>query len=245
MLPCGAPKDEEEGLCGALLPHPLDSTSSTRGIRCGGAYLLPRAYRDIGSLYPVQTVCPHFDISFGCFVFGSVSFAFQSGCWAWDVRFSLLGKGLFVPAATWGFAMVYRWNYRCREWVVNTADDGEGKQNLVVPSPIWYGILPQHRKLYPALSPRRRRMTEFSKLNSVSTLANDLLRERTEPHWCAIGLAQTPPIPIPHIKVLRSAMNPWIHWFKSDRSPVPLNYIPQSLPVEGGWLRPAARERFS
>ena len=45
-------------------------------------------------------------------VFGSVSFAFQSGCPAWDVRFSLLGEGLFVPAATWGFAMVYRWNYR-------------------------------------------------------------------------------------------------------------------------------------
>ena len=35
------------------------------------------ADRDIGSLYPVQTVHPHFDVSFGCFVFGLRSFAFQ------------------------------------------------------------------------------------------------------------------------------------------------------------------------
>ena len=47
--------------------------------------------RDIGSLYPVQTVCPHFDISFGCFVFGLRSFAFQLGCPAGIARFSLLG----------------------------------------------------------------------------------------------------------------------------------------------------------
>ena len=36
----------------------LDSTSSTRGIRCGGAYWLPRAYRDIVSLYPVLSLLP-------------------------------------------------------------------------------------------------------------------------------------------------------------------------------------------
>ena len=58
--------------------------------------------RDIGSLYPVQIFNPHFDVVFGCFVFGSVSFAFQSGCPAWDVRFSLLGSRSFVPAATYG-----------------------------------------------------------------------------------------------------------------------------------------------
>ena len=34
-------------------------------IRCGGALLLPRAYRDIGSLYPVQTVHRQFRILFG------------------------------------------------------------------------------------------------------------------------------------------------------------------------------------
>ena len=40
-------------------------------------------------------------------VFGLVSFAFQSGCWACIVRFSLLGEGLFVPAATCGFAFSF------------------------------------------------------------------------------------------------------------------------------------------
>ena len=33
--------------------------------------------RDIGSLYPVQTVCLHFDVSIGCLVFGLGLFAFQ------------------------------------------------------------------------------------------------------------------------------------------------------------------------
>ena len=33
--------------------------------------------RDIGFRYPVQIVNPHFDISFGCFVFGLGLFAFQ------------------------------------------------------------------------------------------------------------------------------------------------------------------------
>ena len=33
--------------------------------------------RDLVSLYPVQTVCPHFDVVFGCFVFGFGLFAFQ------------------------------------------------------------------------------------------------------------------------------------------------------------------------
>ena len=59
-------------------PLSLSNTSPDPwGIRCGGAYLLPRAYRDIGSLYPVQTVHPHFDVVFGCFVFGLRSLAFQ------------------------------------------------------------------------------------------------------------------------------------------------------------------------
>ena len=33
--------------------------------------------RDIGFRCPVQTVCPHFDVVFECFVFGLKSFAFQ------------------------------------------------------------------------------------------------------------------------------------------------------------------------
>ena len=33
--------------------------------------------RDIGSRYPVRVDHPHFDVSFGCFVFGLRLFAFQ------------------------------------------------------------------------------------------------------------------------------------------------------------------------
>ncbi len=51
-------------------PHP-------GGIRCGGAYLLPRAWGNIVSYIPVQVAYRHFDISFGCFVFGLKSLAFQ------------------------------------------------------------------------------------------------------------------------------------------------------------------------
>ena len=49
--------------------------------------------RDFGFRCPVQVDNPQFRILFGCFVFGLVSLAFQSGCWAWIVRFSLLGEG--------------------------------------------------------------------------------------------------------------------------------------------------------
>ena len=52
-------------------PHPPGE------IRCGGAYLLPRVYRDIGFRYPVQVAHPHFDVMFGCLVFGLGLFAFQ------------------------------------------------------------------------------------------------------------------------------------------------------------------------
>ena len=63
---------------GISIPYPSPTPLLTSGgIRCGGAYLLPRAYRDIGSFIPVQTVCPHFDMTFGCFVFGLGSLAFQ------------------------------------------------------------------------------------------------------------------------------------------------------------------------
>ena len=62
------------------------------GLSAAAGWMLAAAVdRDLVSLYPVQTVYPHFDVSFGCYVFGSVSFAFQSGCWAGIARFSLLG----------------------------------------------------------------------------------------------------------------------------------------------------------
>ncbi len=137
----------------------------------------------------------------------------------------------------------------------------ERKQNLVVPSPIWYGILPLHRKLYPAIAPRRRldalllmiavssrrrRITEFSTLNSSA--ARERSSQETDKTTLGSNRTCTNYIQIhPHIKVLRELerTSSFSKATVSRRSPVPLNYIPQSLPVEGGWLCPAARERFS
>ena len=124
-----------------------------------------------------------------------------------------------MPAATWGFAMVYRWICADREWVGNMADEGEENQTITFTSN-QYGtvFLPQHRKLYPALSPRRRRMTLVSRSRtSFSGNGRNHIGAQSDLH-------KLHPSPIPYIKVLRS-------FFKSDRSP---NYIPQSLPVEGG-----------
>ena len=51
-------------------------------------------------------------------VFGLRSFAFQSGCPACIVRFSLLGGRSFVPAATLGFAIAFRRICADRDWIV-------------------------------------------------------------------------------------------------------------------------------
>ena len=80
-------KDSAEPLSSILWtppPHP-------GGIRCGGAYLLPRAWGNIGSCIPVQTVHPHFDVSFGCFVFGLGLFAFQSISLGFGRTFFIIG----------------------------------------------------------------------------------------------------------------------------------------------------------
>ena len=67
-------------------------------------------------------------------------------------------------------------------------------------------------KLYPALSPRRRRMAPSSRSRTIFSGNGSLIlgSNRT----CTNSTHQSL-----FIKVLRSAMNPWIHWFISDRSP--------------------------
>ena len=51
-------------------PHPEESAAA-------GKCRLPRAYRNIGSCIQVQVAYPHFDMMFGCFVFGLGLLAFQ------------------------------------------------------------------------------------------------------------------------------------------------------------------------
>ena len=69
-----------------------------------------------------------------------------------------------------------------------------GEARKKVPKPTAASI---HSPRKNAIAPRRKLDAEFSKLNSRQPLANDLRRERTEPHWEAIGLAQTISISIP------------------------------------------------
>ena len=63
---------------GISIPYPSPTPLLTpEGIRCGGEISAAAVDRDLVSLYPVQTVHRHFDISFGGIVFGLKSLAFQ------------------------------------------------------------------------------------------------------------------------------------------------------------------------
>ena len=94
-----------------LTPHP--------GGCCGGAFLLPRAYRDLVSLYPVQVDNPKFRIlcSYLCSVLYRSRFSWVVGLWSFV--FHYWGDRSFVPAATVGFAMAFRRICADRDWSVS------------------------------------------------------------------------------------------------------------------------------
>ena len=104
-----------------------------------------------------------------------------------------------------------------REWNVNMADKREGKQNLIVPSPIWYGILPLYRKLYPAISPRRRRMAPSSRSRTIYVGNGSLTLRRTRtctnyihpqsPHKSFAELFQKRPFP-PFPQTISRSLSP-------------------------------------
>ena len=74
--------------------------------------------RDLVSLYPVQTVCRHFDVSFGCFVFGLRSLAFQKISLGFGLSF-FIGGGMDCSFLRLRgvFAMVFRRICADRGWV--------------------------------------------------------------------------------------------------------------------------------
>ena len=79
---------------GISIPYPSPTPLLTPGgIRCGGAYLLPQAWGNIGFRCPVQIAHPHFDVSIGCFVFGLKLFAFQKISLGWYLSF-FIGGGM-------------------------------------------------------------------------------------------------------------------------------------------------------
>ena len=90
LLLAGAPKDEGEGLCGAPLLHPLDSTSSPRGCPLRRGISAAAVDRDIVSCIQVQVVTPQFRILFGYLCSGLDRSRFNRFRWAYVFRFSLL-----------------------------------------------------------------------------------------------------------------------------------------------------------
>ena len=74
LLLAGAVEERQ----GISIPYPSPTPLLTPGgypLRRG--ILAAAVDRDIGFRYPVQTVHPHFDVTFGCFVFGLGLLAFQ------------------------------------------------------------------------------------------------------------------------------------------------------------------------
>ena len=106
------------------------------------------------------------------------------------------------------------------------AERNESKDSLVHKRPF-----PASPKLYPALSPRRRRMAPSSRSRTIFSGNGSLTLGSTR--TCTNYIHPHPPY------------KSFAELFQKRPFPRPPNSIPQSLPVEGGWLRPAARERSS
>ena len=93
------------------------------GVRCGGAYWLPRAWDNLGSRYPVLSLLPSSEYCLAICVRAVVA-CVSAGLLGFNRSFFIGGGRSFVPAATWGFAVVYRWITADRDWVGNMADEG-------------------------------------------------------------------------------------------------------------------------
>ena len=73
--------------------------------------------RDIVSRIPVQIVYRQFRMLCSYLCSGWNRSRFSWVVWLWSFVFHYWGEGLFVPAATLGFAMVYSWICADRDWV--------------------------------------------------------------------------------------------------------------------------------
>ena len=107
-MPCGAPKDEEEGLCGALLRHGTTLAWFTGLHLIHPGYPLRRGIsaaavdRDIGSLYPVQVAHPQFRMLFCCLCSALYRSRFSRVVRLMSFVFHWWGGRSFVPAAAFG-----------------------------------------------------------------------------------------------------------------------------------------------
>ena len=88
---------------GIAIPYPSPTPLLTPlGIRCGGAYRLPRAWGNIGICIPVQIAHPQVGIWCSWLCSGRYRSRFSRFRWAYVFRFSLLGGGA-VRACGYGW----------------------------------------------------------------------------------------------------------------------------------------------
>ena len=99
--------------------------------------LAAAVYANIGFLYPVQTVCPHFDVTFGGIVFGLVSLAFQKITLGICLSFFIIGRmdcsclrlrGVLLWSIV-GFALTATFQQFC--WVQAHFTNRAGCKNIV------------------------------------------------------------------------------------------------------------------
>ena len=115
MLPCGAPKDEGEGLCGAPLLHGttlawfsgLHLLTPGDPLRWGNVGCRGFVAR-LGSCIPVRVARPQFGIWCSCLCSGRYRSRFSRFCRAYFARFSLLG-GWTVRAC--GYVGFLLWSF--------------------------------------------------------------------------------------------------------------------------------------
>ena len=105
---------------GISIPYPSPTPLLTPlGIRCGGAYLLPRAWGNIGSCIPVLSLLPSSEFYLAVCVRAGIV-RVSVGLLGFGRTFFIIGgEGLFVPAATWGLATDNCWICADRDWGVS------------------------------------------------------------------------------------------------------------------------------
>ena len=93
---------------GISIPYPSPTPLLTPlGIRCGGAYRLPRAWGNIGICIPVQIAHPQVGIWCSYLCSGRYRSRFSRFRWAYVFRFSLLGGGAVHSCGYGGFGYGY------------------------------------------------------------------------------------------------------------------------------------------
>ena len=97
----------------------VDSTSSPRGIRCGGALWLPRYIPIQVAVFRCKSLLASSEFYLAICVRAGIVRVSVGVFGLWSHVFHYWGDGLFVPAATLGFAMVYSWICADRDWVVS------------------------------------------------------------------------------------------------------------------------------